>query len=173
MQVSIPLPSLELIELSAENEGKPGSTATIVQDLGDGRSSEHEGRVLRLLNELDAQTRMAQVLIVVEDPLDPGENQLPLLPGAFVSVELVGKQLERVSPVPRRAVFDGNRVWVVTDESTLESRALNMVWSDADRLWVQKGLEDGARLVTSRVEGIEGMPVRTREAAPTTAEETK
>ena len=111
VRVSLPVEDLALIEVPGLH-GQQGSKARVLQELGS-RTIAREGTVVRLVGELDPDSRTAQVLVQVKDPLDPPAGELPLLPGAFVRVEIDGKQAEDVAPVPRAALSEGNRIWVV------------------------------------------------------------
>ncbi len=165
-KIALPVASLEQIVIPEAggkvSDARPslGSPATITQMLPDNRTSTHVGRVLRLVGELDPQTRMAQVLIAIDNPLDPDEGQLPLLPGAFVTAQIEGKVLSNTLRIPRRSLVGGHNVWVVDDQNTLRSHRIEILWSDKNHLWVSSGIEDGDRIVTTKVPEIEGMLVQ-------------
>lgn len=146
-------------------EAREGSAVTVVQDLG-GSVVVKKGRVLRLKGGLDPQTRTAQLVIGVDDPLDPtpgaeGAAPLPLLTGAFVEVEIEGLPIPGVWQVPRSAVSDGNRLWVVDAEDRLLSREVRIAWRTRDALFIDQGLQDGERVVVSPLSlPIEGQKVQ-------------
>ncbi len=163
VRVSLPLEDLALIHVPGLH-GTLGSKARVIQDLGS-RSIEREGTVMRLVGELDPESRTAQVLVEVLDPLDPPEGELPLLPGAFVRVEIDGKQAEDVAAVPRAAVSEGNRVWVVAKDNTIAPRDLEIAWTDATTVYATAGVEDGERLMLTDLPNlVKGMEVRIAEA---------
>lgn len=150
--LSVRVEELSLIDV-------PGSAATVRQRLGSGQSVDRTGRVVGLVDRLDRQTRRAELIVMIDDPLDAGEG-LPLLPGASVEAEIQGKMMDGVIRVPRSAVYDGNTVWVVSPDNALERRILEPVWSDADALYVSEGLTAGDPLVTSPLSApVEGTRV--------------
>lgn len=164
VRVSLPIEDLALISIPGATQTE-GSKAKLVQDLGP-RRIEREGVVTRLVGELDADSRTAQVLVEVKDPLDPPAGELPLLPGAFVSVELDGQRTQEVVGVPLEAAYEGNRVWVITEDNTVHSRTLEVVWTDANMLFAASGVEDGDRLmVTDLPIVVDGMAVRINDEA--------
>ena len=69
--------------------------------------------------------------------------------GAFVDVSLEGRRVEDALAIPRTAVYDGDTVWVVGDDTTLERRTVQTGWSLDDRLQVLSGLEPGDQIVTT------------------------
>ncbi len=166
VRVSLPIEDLALIDIPGLHATE-GSTARVIQDLGS-RSIEREGVVIRLVGELDAESRTAQVLVEVKDPLDPPQGELPLLPGAFVRVEIDGRNAQDVAPVPREAVFGGDRVWIVADDDTLQPSELQIAWSDDETVFARSGVEDGARLLLTDLPAlVEGMSVRVSESTDT------
>ena len=172
VRVSLPVEDLALIDIPGLHT-KEGSKAKVMQELGS-RTIEREGTVLRLVGELDPDSRTAQVLVEVKNPLDPPEGELPLLPGAFVRVEIEGGKAQDVTPVPRGALFDGEQVWVVAENDTLEPRTLSVAWADGDTVYARAGVNDGERLlVTDLPMLVKDMKVRVSETKAPIAEAPK
>ncbi len=147
VSLSVRVEDLALIELPAA--GANGGPVTIRQRLRTGDHVERAGRVVGLVDRLDPQTRRAELLVLIDDPLDSSASGLPLLPGSSVDGQIEGRMMESVFRVPRGAVYDGNTVWVVSPDSTLERRVLESVWGDDASLYVREGLVAGEALVTS------------------------
>ncbi|HSP80362.1 MAG TPA: efflux RND transporter periplasmic adaptor subunit [Myxococcaceae bacterium] len=165
VSVSLPVEDLGMLDIPGLNAER-GSRATVVQRLGAEAPIIREGEVLRLQGELDAQARTATLLVAVDRPLDAPGGGLPLLSGAYVDVELEGRPLENAIALPRAAVFDGDKVWVVSAEGTLVRRTVQVGWRTRDEVVVVGGLESGARVVTSPLSmPIEGMPVQVQASA--------
>ncbi len=67
-----------------------------------------------------------------------------------------------VVELPRTALHEGNRVWVMAEDNTLDVREVAMVWGGEDSVYVSEGLEHGMRLVVSDlVAPVPGMLLRT------------
>ena len=147
VKVSVPVDQLPAVQLP--DEAQAGSPARVEQRLGAGASVVRDGSVVRLLGQLDPQTRTAQLLVAIPDPMETEEGGLPLLPGAYVDVAIDGRVLENVFRVPRTAVDGADKVWVVEREGTLKSRTVRIGWREAADVIVTDGLEDGARVVVS------------------------
>jgi membrane fusion protein (multidrug efflux system) len=170
VRVSIPVEHLGLIGVPGRGAGE-GARARVVQRLGARGTVERPGRVIRLVNEIDPESRTAQVLVEVERPFDPPPGELPLLPGAFVEVELEGQEPQPVIAVPRLAVIDGHHAWVVDGEQRLRKRRLEVAWGDPERVYATAGLSAGDRVVVTPPPGaVEGMQVRSDARAPSQAE---
>ncbi len=185
VQVSLPLDQLEWIEIP--RGGRHGSTATIIQRAGS-VEIRRQGRVERLLGDVDPAGRMARLLIVVDDPLNlrggHGGAELPLLLGSYVTAEIQGRTIDDAIVVPRRALREvhtggdgGARegLWIMDDDDRLAIRDAEVVWRGEDSVIVAGGrpggalrqhLGDGERLITSSIATpIEGMKLAAVEAA--------
>ena len=157
VQVSIPVEDLARIAVPGFGS-EEGAAATVVQELPDGTRIQRSAQVLRLVGELDPQTRTATIVLRIPDPL--GGDGLPLLPGAYVDIDIEGHTLSESFRVPRIALA-GDEVWVVDEESTLRRRDVHIAWRGEDEVLVTGGLSSGDRVVVSPItRPIDGAPVR-------------
>lgn len=158
VQVSVPLDELTWIDVPRTPDG-PGSPVRITTGTG----SVREGRVYKLLSDLEPQGRLARLLIEVRDPLglqSGGRIEDALLLGDFVHADIVGHEAESVTVIPRDALRDGSTVWLMDSDGTLSNASPEIVWRSADRVFL-RGLEAGDRIITSDLAApIEGMKVR-------------
>jgi RND family efflux transporter MFP subunit len=176
VRCSVPTDRLEHVTLPGP-DGRGGAPARIFQSRPGGGPAVRSGRVIRLLPELDPAGRMARVLIVVRDPLNvtPGvapENGTgtgerrsgkppPLLLGSFVRVEIDGPALNGVVPLPRKALREGSRVWVMNAKGKLEIREAGIAWGTRAELLLSSGVEAGEAVVTTGINGAyPGMKLR-------------
>lgn len=151
VQVSVPVSQLQFLDVPGINaEAGHGSTAAL-SSAGDSANAPREGRVLRVLPSVEELGRMAQVLVAVDDPLGlklpPGERPTPLLVGTYVQVQLRGRVLQDVVAVPRRALRDDERVFVVGDDGRLVTKRIEIVWRERGRVLINNGLDKGDRIV--------------------------
>ncbi len=155
VQASLPVSDIDLFQLPHPT-GEPGAFARIIHKTGSS-VIEKQGRVVRLLGDLEEAGRMARVLIEIQDPLGlkQASNQAPLLLGAFVHVEIQGDTLENVFAVPATALREGDRLWLKTEEDTLEIRTVNVLRRQQNKVFIDKGLHPGDKIVVSRI----GTPV--------------
>ena len=77
------------------------------------------------------------------------------------NILIQGKILDNAIAVPRDAIREGNRIWLVNDDR-LRIQPLEIVRADKDFAYVVSGVPDKANVVTSSLDvAIEGMDVRT------------
>jgi RND family efflux transporter MFP subunit len=159
IQASIPVDRLNWISIPRQSTDT-GSKVRIFHR----NEYEHSGTVIKLLGDLEQEGRMARVLIEVRDPLGlrrKENTQLPLLIGEYVRLEISGRQLDNVYRIPRSALRDSNRIWVVSSEDTLKIRDVDILWRDSETVLFKDGLQPGDRLIVSELPTpVDGMPLQ-------------
>jgi multidrug efflux pump subunit AcrA (membrane-fusion protein) len=89
----------------------------------------------------------------------------PLPSGLFVKAEIRGRALENVFVLPVMALRDGDRIFVVDEESKLQIRPVRVVRRDRDHVIIDGGVSDGDQVVISPLRIYsEGMELRVVEA---------
>ena len=164
VEVSVPVAQLAWLGLDPTSETRP--KAKIVQRLGGESTIERSGRVVRALDQLDPLGRMARLLVEVDDPLGlaEGAGGNPIRIGAYVEVAIEGKVFNEGTTIPRDAVRDGGKLWVVSQDSTLDVRPVEIQWKERDRVVVGTGLVEGDQVVISAMTApSDGMAVRVAE----------
>ncbi len=165
VQVSIPVDRLDRITIPRDSR-ESGSPATVHY----ARGQRLDGRVIRLLGDLEAEGRMARVLVEVRDPLRRNTVTpagLPLLIGEYVRVDIHGKSLADVVAIPRSALRDGETVWLLNPSMTLDIHPVIPVWRDKDTVVIKNALRDGDRLIVSDLAApVAGMQLRLASKRP-------
>ena len=168
--VSLPATELRWLEVPKLRSGArrdlSGPAVKVLRPSGDGQDSEHEGRLVRSVGEVDPTGRMSQVVVAVEDPFNlkraasaPPRPDLEI--GAFVRVVLPGKSLNRVIVLPSAAIRIGSTVWTVDDEMRLQVKKVSIARRDNDETLIAAGLKEGERVVLTALSGaVSGMKVR-------------
>ena len=172
VEVSLPTQYLPWLEFPtgnqyvAEDGACIGSTARIRNVADWPEHVYREGCVISLLPELNNRVRTATVLVEVKDPLSllaENQNKPQILVNEFLQAELQGKQVNNVVSLPRRMLQNGNRVWLMNEESMLESREVSMIYRGRDNVLIDGGLVAGEQLVTNSLPGaIPGIALRTQ-----------
>jgi multidrug efflux system membrane fusion protein len=129
------------------------------------RDQYREGKLFRLVGALDAQTRLARVLISVPDPLvrkASMDSLPPLMIGAFVECHIQAREIRDVVRLNRDHLRQGGTVWVMEDDK-LRIRNVDITFQDADYAYISKGLSDNDQvIVTDLSTVVEGSDLRTQ-----------
>ncbi len=150
VRVSIPVSKLKWLEIPKRNKNS-NIKVHVIQDLG-GTEVIREGKILRLLGDLDSTGRMARVIVTVNDPLGLEEEEgIPLLLGTYVRVELEGPIVKDVVVLPRKGLREESKVWVKNGEGKLEIRTVGVLQKKEDVVFIDEGLEDRDDVVISPI----------------------
>lgn len=164
VEVAVPLNEVQWIRFPDAN-GEGGSTVTLHYDRVWTADQQREGRVLRLLSDLESSGRMARILVQVDDPLAlalPQQSQPPLLMGSFVRAQVQGKALESVVVIPAVLLHDNDTVWLYADDK-LQIRPVEVLYRNQQHVYVRSGLQPGDQLVASALStATDGMPLRVK-----------
>jgi RND family efflux transporter MFP subunit len=127
-----------------------------------GRPYQWRGRVVRTEGELDPQSRMARLVVEVEDPYGGlVQGQPPLTVGMFVEVAIAGRRVDGVRVLPRAALRQGDRVWAVGRDGILRVCQAQVVRRMKEEVLARVELKDGEQIVVSHLSGVtDGMQVR-------------
>ena len=174
IRLSVPTNKIPYIDIPGVNAEK-GSEATVRYRAGENKI-DREARVIRLLGDLDPAGRMARVLVEIDDPFaieemaDNGRKNrgLPLLLDAYVDVRIEGNRKKELIEVPRRAVRNGDQVYVVRD-GKLAIETVEIAWRRPKTLLVASGIDDGATVVVGLLpQPVEGMLLKSEPSAGAT-----
>lgn len=165
--VTVNVPVSKLAWLSFPENGATGSRVEVRHRTAWPEGVVRVGEVHRLIGALENQTRLARVLVTVEDPLlrDDGADDLPsLMIGSFVETRIDADPVEDAVRLPRELLRTNDTVWVM-DEGVLRVRDVSVVVRGADHVYVSDGLTDGDRVVTTNLATVvDGAPLRTESA---------
>ncbi|MFO7839853.1 MAG: efflux RND transporter periplasmic adaptor subunit [Desulfosalsimonadaceae bacterium] len=161
VEIAVPLENNELnwfdVPGFTTDDGQ-GSKAVVRARVA-GRERTWQGSVVRAKGKINTETRMVSVVIRVPDPYS---SKPPLSIGQFAEVEISGKTLSDAAVIPRAALHEKNRVWVVDPEQgRLYFRSVSVARMDKRGVVVKSGLKKGDQAVVSPLKGAtDGMRVR-------------
>ncbi len=158
-EIHIPLPVKELIWLDIPSATqKHGSSATI--HLPNDSNTSWHGKLTRSLGEIDPNSRMATVVVMVDDPY---QQQPTLFNGLFVDIELYGEKLQDIISIPRKALHADNLVWIVNSDNRLNLRPVEVLRREKQQILLKSGVQTGEKLIltalSSATEGVLLRPV--------------
>jgi RND family efflux transporter MFP subunit len=166
VEAAVPLESLARIGAPAPGQESGGGSVTVRLAGATGDGASWKGRVLRVLGDLDPVGAQARVLVEIPDPLGLASGAAPLLLNAFVEVTFEGAAAGEAGAmaavrVPRKALREGDKIWVLAADDTLQIRDVEVVLREPDSVLVGAGLEAGERVITSRLAApLPGMKLR-------------
>lgn len=119
------------------------------------------GHIVRINASVDEQTRLIYAIAEVEDPYGAGsDNGAPLAVGMFVSAEIAGVTSQPALVLPRIALRNADKVYVINDENRLEIRTVKVISTTEDIVLVSNGVAPGEMVVTSTIPAaVDGMEV--------------
>lgn len=164
IDVSLPMDKIRWIAIPGIN-AEQGSPVKITYEQAWGSDAFRTGKVKRLKAEVEAEGRMAKLIVEVEDPLSQksaNKNAPPLMLGTLVRVEIAGKTLDNVIALPEATLHDGNTLWLMTDNQTLDIIEVEPVWSEQRQIFLSAGqLPENAKVITSDLATpVKGMRIR-------------
>lgn len=154
VEATVPLSKLPWLTFS-DDADQPGAPVTLHHDTVWPAGQAREGRLARFVGELDDNSRMARVLITVDDPLalEQAADQPPMILGTFVRAAITGRPLDDVVRLERNLVRRENTVWVM-EERQLAIRDVDIAFQDQNYAYVATGLEDGDQVITSDLASV-------------------
>jgi hypothetical protein len=158
---SIPQTDLPWIQLPMAGERGAPVEITKAGIWSEGLS--RKGEVKRLIGALDNETRLARLLITIEDPLARQTEGPKLLLGTVVEANIAANRLEDVFRLERVYLRRNDTVWIY-DEGKLNIREVNVVFRDLHYVYIRDGFEEGEAVVTTNLATIaEGILLRVKD----------
>lgn len=126
------------------------------------REHHWQGRIVRTHAAVDQQTRLVYAVAEVIDPYgERADGGAPMAVGMFVTAEIEGVSAQRVLAMPRDALRNADKVYVINPEDRLEIRTVDVLSTSEDQVLVTAGVEPGERVVTSTIaSAVDGMAVQ-------------
>ncbi|MBK1721255.1 efflux RND transporter periplasmic adaptor subunit [Thiocystis violacea] len=164
VDVSVPVADLRWITIPTSDAGRGASVE--LRQTGWDAGTRRTGHVLRLIPELDGDSRMARLLVEVPDPLalKPEHAGLPpVMVNDFLRVRISGRPLEDVVAMERRLLRDGDQVWIMAPDDTLEIRPVEVAFRGRDQVLIKAGISRDDRVITADMDTpVAGTPLRER-----------
>ena len=154
IEVGLPIADIPWIKV-------PGAEAIIKLSTGE-KVFTWSGRVDRNSGTVDEIGRLAILIIQVANPFKRSSEYAPELSiGSFVSVDISGRSIENVIPIPRSAVRENSTVWIAADDNTLEIRKVTIELLTSNEALITEGLSaDDKVIITSITGAAPGLKIR-------------
>ncbi len=169
VEVRLPLTDNQLVELNLPlgYEAADILAAPRVEfsaTLGN-REYRWEGRIVRVNAAVDNDTRLIYATAEVVDPYGKAAIEgMPMAVGLFVNAQVDSVNERQAYVMPRLALRNQDKVYVINDENRLEIRTVDVLSTSEDRVLVTAGVNQGERVVTSTLpNAVDGMQVEALE----------
>lgn len=136
-----------------DDTGRRGAAVEVHDPAAWADDETREGYVYSHIAALDEQTRLARVVVAVDDPLGrrpENEGQPELMIGAYVETRIEGLEISDVIRLDRDLVRQEDTVWVMEGD-TLSIRDVDIRVRDDQYAYVESGLESGELVVTTNL----------------------
>lgn len=160
VRLPISLNDLEYLTLPERSSSSP-VPVQLRATLG-GVVSFWDGMIVRTEGVIDTQSRVIHAVAEIKDPYDIDSTGRELLRfGTYVNAVIQGNDAGNLFMIPRHAVYQGSRVWVVNADDTIAPKSVTVVRFDDDYAYIKNGLEDGdVYCVTPLDRPLPGMKVK-------------
>jgi len=168
VEVRLPLTDSQLAELNLPlgymaDSFEQAPTVDFTAIMGN-RDYFWQGRIVRVDAAVDQDTRLIYATAEVSDPYGlAASDGMPLAVGMFVAAKIAGASEQSAYVMPRLALRNQDKVYVINDENRLEIRTVDVLSTSEERVLVTSGVNPGERVVTSTLpnaaEGMEVEPI--------------
>ena len=153
VKVRLPVEQLQWLNIPTTTS-RNGSSARIFSQERGSETRYRDGRVIRLAASLEAEGRMAELYVSVDDPLclTPENDDTPqLLLGAFVRVSFTGRKLNNIFAIDRNYLHENDTIWLLSGDNTLEVTTVDVLARTKEYVYTATTLGNAPRLITSGV----------------------
>jgi membrane fusion protein, multidrug efflux system len=162
-EVRLPIGADELQYLTLpEMEGDAPVPVVLRNAITEEDETEWHGQIVRTEGTLDADSLELFAIARINDPFGLTSGEPPLRVGQPVEASIVGDTLAGVYAVPRSAVRQLDRIYLLKQpEMTLMAKTIEPIWSDENYVIIRDdSIEEGALVcLTHFVFAPEGAPV--------------
>ncbi len=140
MEIRLPLTEQQagLIHLPLMPNNKTTQPAVTITATVAGQEQQWSGFITRTDAFVDENSRFYYAIVEINDPFNA--DQLPLLPGLFVSAEITGKTLDHVLVLPRQALFENNQLLTLDANNNIIIQTVAVLKKTATQVWVQSNI---------------------------------
>ena len=165
VEVRLPLTDTQLGELNLplgfmSNDFEEAPRVSFKASMGN-RDYFWQGSIVRVDAAVNQDTRLIYATAEVADPYGlAASDGMPMAVGMFVSAEIEGIDEQSAYVMPRLALRNQDKVYVINAENRLEIRTVSVLSTSEDRVLVTSGVSPGDRVVTSTLPSpVDGMEV--------------
>ncbi len=153
VEVKLPLTDLQLTELDLPMgymaESGAGPVVSFTANMG--RSTHTwQGHIVRTHAAVDKDTRLIYAIAEVQDPYGKGADfGVPFAVGMFVHANIEGVEEKQAMVIPRDALRNADKVYVVDADNKLDIRSVEVISTSEEAVLISSGVEVGEKVAIS------------------------
>lgn len=155
-EIRLPLTERQAALINLPLGAQQGDTAAVtISGSVAGQPHQWQGKLTRTDASLDTRSRLYYAIAEVEDPYHLQHHtgspaQPPLIIGLFVDASIVGKPLDKVVRLPKRGLYQNNRLFTLTEDQTVVIKPATVLSSDAQHVWLRAELSAGEAVILEK-----------------------
>ncbi|MBD3667523.1 MAG: efflux RND transporter periplasmic adaptor subunit [Kangiella sp.] len=164
-EVRLPVPDQELAFLDVPEIDNPQQQPAVrLVGTYAGKEQIWFGKLVRTEGVVEQTNRLTYLVALIEDPYNlenKRDNSTPLRFGTFVRAEIAGKEREGLIALPRQALYFGNTVLILENESEVRLQEVTLARTEANTIYIDSGLQSGDEVIVTPVHNpVNGMKVQ-------------
>ncbi|MEL0037317.1 MAG: efflux RND transporter periplasmic adaptor subunit [Gammaproteobacteria bacterium] len=155
IESNIPLSQLAWLAAPASDDE---ANVVIKNTTAGNQETAHQGKLIQVITRLDEQSRMARVLIEVNDPLGLTSNNQQissnaLIAGTYVETDLPAKTINDSVKLPVQYLRKRDTAWVMKD-GKLDIRSVTVLYRDENFAYISEGITEGDKVITTDISAV-------------------
>ncbi len=110
------------------------------------------GKIASIEAQRDARTLFNYAIVEVAQPFS--QQAVPLRFNTFVNVRLNGVTLHQVYPIERGNIMPGDKVKVLSPQSLLTHKKVEVIYADSEYKYISKGIDSDDKIITTGLSHI-------------------
>jgi len=111
-----------------------------------------KANIVRSEGMVDQRDRLVYLVAQVKNPYQQNPEQPsrpPLAFGLYVDAVIEGRPFDNIIEIPRSALRNDRRVWLVSSNNTLELKDVTILHKSINTVYIRSGIQAGDRIVTT------------------------
>jgi RND family efflux transporter MFP subunit len=155
IESNIPLSQLAWLAAPASDDE---ANVVIKNTTAGNQETAHQGKLIQVITRLDEQSRMARVLIEVNDPLGLTSNNQQissnaLIAGTYVETDLPAITINDSVKLPVQYLRKRDTAWVMKD-GKLDIRSVTVLYRDENFAYISEGITEGDKVITTEISAV-------------------
>lgn len=158
-EIRLPLSSVQLEQISINEEGKQSIPVTLSDAINSNNKTIWKANIKHVEGELDESSRELFVIADIEDPFGIISNSPPLRINQPVKATIIGNTLKDAYVIDRKFLYGADEI-ILIENDLIQRKKINLVWTTPDTVITQDQELKGKTIATSRLGfATDGTPI--------------